>query len=272
MGPLALLLWCGTARGDEPPPPPPPATIGAEKRPLAIPGGPPQASGRPGGPPHASGPPQSSGPPDRPPPYDAAYAKALRDYRARYLSLRPRSEIVVGTNWTYGMGGTWSSYGGAGFGGYVSSPMPYVEQNDSMAVFQGTRRLDMPSTFVALGDPEGAAKLNRRIRSNKNGATFLYAIGFAGIASSIGGLLAADQAETYEERQKWVYVSWAGVGATVFGFVGGSLPSARAHRLQTDPTATFTLPELQERIDRSNDALAAELGLSPMQAVGLEAH
>src|SRR5690348_2934738 len=99
MGPLALLVWCGTARA-EPPPPPPPATIGAEKRPLAIPGGPPQATGPAGGPPETNDVPLA-----RPPQYDAAYAKALRDYRARYLSLRPRSEIVVGTNWTYGMGG-----------------------------------------------------------------------------------------------------------------------------------------------------------------------
>lgn len=202
--------------------------------------------------------------------YDGRMARAMRDYRGRYLSLRQMSEIAVGTTMTYGWYGGWGTAGHAGWGGWVAVPQPWLAQRDVLAVYEGPRRIDMPATHRTLGDPAGAEKLESKMRSNRTAAGFLYTIGVAGMVASIGGLIAAENADTWEEANEWTTVSWIGVGATVFGFVGGSIPSAQARRLQADPSASFDLDELQARINSRNDALAAELGLPPELAVGLE--
>jgi len=211
---------------------------------------------------------------NRPPQVAEAYqremARAMRAYRSRYLSLRQVSELSAGTNWSYGWYGGYSSMGNAGWGGWVATPQPWLSQHDALAVYEGPRQIDMPAAYRALGDPQGAQKLERKIKSNRRAAGFMYTLGVAGMAASIGGLIAAENAQTWEEAREWTTVSWVGVGTTAFGFIGASLPSSRARRLKSEPEVAFDLEDLQARIDARNEQIANELGLPPELAVTLE--
>lgn len=193
----------------------------------------------------------------------------MRAYRGRYLSLRQVSELAMGTHWSYGISGAYST-GNAAWGGWVATPQAWVSQRDSLAVYEGPMMIDMPAAYRALGDPQGAKKLERKIKSNRRAAGFMYTLGVAGMVTSIGGLIAAENAQTWEEAEEWQTLSWVGVGATAVGFIGASLPSARARRLKSDPAVAFDLEELQARIDARNEEIANELGLPPELAVTLE--
>jgi len=197
-------------------------------------------------------------------------ARAMRAYRSRYLSLRQVSELAVGTSWSYGWYGGYGM-GNPGWGGWVGTAQPWLAQRDALAIYEGPRQLEMPAAYRALGDPEGAKKLERKIKANRRAAGFMYTLGVAGMAASIGGLIAAENAETWEDAEDWTTVSWVGVGATAFGFVGASIPSSRARRLKAEPEVAFdSIEELQARIDARNEEIAHELGLPPELAVTLE--
>lgn len=198
----------------------------------------------------------------------ATDASAIREYRSRFLAVRNLSEAYVGTTWSYGWYG---GYGWHGPGwGWAAWPHPFVVRREEQAVFQGPNRLDVPETLGALGDSAGREVLERRIRKNRAWSGVLFGLGVAGVAGSVVGLVGMDQARTFDELTTWNAVSWGGVGLMVGGFVGGSFPSSRAWRLQLDHDATIDPAELERRVAAHNEALAAELGLDPIEAIRLE--
>lgn len=257
---LPAVFLCAAAQDPAPAPEPPPAPPSSEapgpgEPPLAIPAPtspPPPRVGEPGPPGSDAG---------------AAHARAIREYRSRFLTVRPVSEAYFGTSWSYG----WYGHPGPWGGGWIAVPHPFVVRRDDWVVFQGPARIDVPRTLGALGDVTGQQQLERRIRAKRTASGVLYGVGAAGIVGTVVGLVGADQSQTYGELAQWQTVTWTGVGLMVGGFVGGSFPASRAYALQYEPEATFDMAELQGRVQDHNQRLAAELGLDPMEAVRLEA-
>ncbi len=191
-------------------------------------------------------------------------SRAIREYRSRYLAVRSISDLVHGTTWA----GWGYPYRGWGWG--WGWPQPWVYRVDSLADTLGPHRLDVPARFGALGDVTGARTLARRIRRHRGATTALTAVGVAGIVTSVAGLIGMDRAVTWDDRRDWSTVSLGGVGLMVGGFVGASIPSGRAARLQYQPEASFDLAELERRVAEHNERLARELGLDPGRAVEIE--
>jgi hypothetical protein len=199
-----------------------------------------------------------------PPSRDGARAKALREYRAQHLAVQRLTETRIGTAWSYGYRRVWGPYG-PGWG-WAAFPHPFVVRTDAIGVFRGPERIDVPTTLDALGELDRQRDLEQRIATNRTLATTAYGIGVAGVAASIVGLIGLDNASTFDEAAQWSTVSTTGLGLIVGGFVGGSIPSARAQRLQYDHTATEDIDDLGRRIAAHNAVLAEELGLSPDEA------
>lgn len=193
---------------------------------------------------------------------------ALREYRASHLSVRSLSEAHVQTGWSYGYARTWGPYG-PGFG-FALIPRSTLVRTEIWGVFQGPERLDVPSTLGALGDTSGRAALERRIRSQRALSSTSYGLGVAGLAASIVGLIGLENARHAEQALLWSGVSAGGAGILAAGFIGGTIPAARASRLQYDPTATFDIEQLQRDVAAHNAELASELGLSPEAARHIE--
>lgn len=209
-----------------------------------------------------------------------ADGRAIRTYREQFLALRTFGETQVGTTWDYTPVGRWGPYGYRT--GWRAWPRPYVVRTTSRGVFQGQTQLDVPSTLAALGDDAARQDLDRRIQTNQTLGNVSYGLGVAGVAASVVGLIALDQCcsspvlpgdvDTLRAARTWSTVSASGVVLLVGGFIGGTIPSGRAQRLQYDYATTLDLDVLGARIAEHNEQLAAEFGLTPTEAARVESH
>lgn len=199
-------------------------------------------------------------------PLNAQDIDAIRTYRREHLSVRGFHEVWVGstTTTTGYYGGRWGWWGGWGWS------TPYVVEVDRWAVLQGTHHLTVPEALDALGDPGGRVQLERTIRRKKTAGTVWYALGGASIATSIVALVGLDQARSYDEAYRWRTVSTIGMLGGATAFVAGSFPLGRARSLAVDPSLTLDRADAERRAEDANARLAAELGLSPEQALRLE--
>jgi hypothetical protein len=248
-----LAFWGGVATAQE--------SSDPNGGPLAIPGGapPPPPAGQVRPKPRVE-----PGPPSD----DLAHARAIREYREQHLALRKVGTARIGVDYAYVPYGGYGPYGPTW--GITPMPHTWVVRGTEWAVFEGPNRIDVPTTFDALGDEAGLERVTRRIRTNRTLGNLGYAVGLGGLATSIVGLVQMDRSRSWSDELYWSQVSAAGVGLMIGGFVGGTFPAARAERLQHDHEVTFDLDALDERIDAHNEALAADLGLSQTEAARLE--
>ena len=75
------------------------------------------------------------------------------------------------------------------------------------------------------------------------------------------------------EEQRLIFFAAAGGGvvAMLTGFIGGSIPAAKATQIETDPEYTFTPMQVQDGMDTYNEQLRAELNLSSEEVLLIEA-
>lgn len=204
--------------------------------------------------------------------------ETFRTYRDQALSLRTVGEVRVGTTWDYTTYGRWGPYGYSM--GWSPWPRPYVVQTSRPGVFQGPKRLDVPSTLLALGDEDARVALEGRIRKNRTIGNVGYGLGVVGVAASVVGLIGLDECcstpiyagdtERIHQALAWSTVTGSGLALMVGGLVGGTFPSVRAWRLQYDHTATIEPDVLEERIEAHNAQLATELGLTAREVERIE--
>lgn len=263
IGSVFCAIWLtSAARGQEPAPPapaPPPAAPApppaapADELPLAIPvDAPPPAP--------LDAPPAPDGP------RRGERIEAARTYRGEALTVRDFTETYVSSTYAYAYRRRfWGGYGRWGV-----FAVPVVVHRDAWGVFQGNARLDVPSTYAALGDDDGKRLIERKIRTNEAFGTAGYVVGAAGVAATIVGYVGRDNATTVPQLVTWSNVAVGGLVALVGGLVEGSITSGRAERLQYDHDATFDRAELDQRIADHNAALADQLGLTPQQVARIE--
>jgi hypothetical protein len=127
-----------------------------------------------------------------------------REYRAQALSVRRFTEAYATTTFAYGYHRRW--WGGYGRWGVFA--VPVIVRTDAWGVFQGERRIDVPTTLGVLGDTEGKVALERRIATNRTLGTTGYVVGFTGLGAAVVGFVARDNVPTVEG-----YVAWSNVAA-----------------------------------------------------------
>jgi hypothetical protein len=236
-----------------------------------APNGPPAEGARPSSPPRALAIPAEA--PDADPPQarlrprvqlpDASRLAAMGAFRSKRLTVRRLADLEANRGDDIGPGGyvrTWGPWGPSWSWMWV--PEPASAPSGAWGVVQGGELLDVPSTLAVLADPAGAP-LERRIRSLRTVSTAVYTVGVAGLATSVLGIAGVDRAEAPIETLRWTAVTASGVGMLVGGFVGGTLPAARANRLQFDPSASLGLLEVEEAVDGYNARLLEDLDLMP---------
>jgi hypothetical protein len=188
---------------------------------------------------------------------------AVRAYRLRHLAVRTEVEYTGGTATV-----SHSPYGW-GYGGAVIDRDP-LQLHRSWAIYQGPMRLEVPTWLSLSGDEAGRSELEGRIERKRWLSRTYYGlagVGVLGIAAAyIGGSSDAEWAQGYE----WGAIGAVGLGFAVGGLVGGSIPAASATRLRTDFTKTVDIVDAQKAVDARNEALRAELGLTPEQALAVE--
>jgi hypothetical protein len=167
-----------------------------------------------------------------------------------------------------------TTYYGTGwrhFGWGVATTTPAaIERVDDWAVFEGEHRLDVPTYLETIGDSNGKIDLQRRITSNRSAGTALEVIGAAGVVAALAGVIGVESATTIDQQVAWSDVSLGGLGAAIGGFVIGSFPANRAHRLESRPATTLDRHQVEDDVQDYNARLADKLGLSPDEALRLE--
>ena len=189
--------------------------------------------------------------------------QAIRKYRSELLSVRNITEYWSSgyyVNNTYG----WAPYGGMSVG---YAPM---SRSDDWVVFRGPARIDVPTYLDTIGHTDDHARMVQRIRRNRRVSHAFYALGGAGLAASIVGLVQMDVANNRRAYDAGVYVSTAGMAGLLTGFIVGSFPASRARALRDYPSTSMPRESVQQDVDAYNERLRVELGLTPDQALRAE--
>lgn len=237
-----LLTSVAQAAGEPVAAPAPPAPPVAA--PVAAPPPPPA-------PPPVAGPPTLTLSPEK--------LRALREYRERSLSVQGETELSGGGYHAVGMGsplgrGMWMD------SWIVADP---IVATRGWGVYQGPQRLNVPTFLGAAGQPERKAKLEADIaKRRRNGHIWMGVAGLGG-AAIVTGVVGMGQSETLNGLKTWNNVTFAGTGLTITGLIGGSVPTAKASRLQRSPEASMSVAEAHKLVDHHNEALRTELQLSP---------
>ena len=263
-----LSLLAPVALAQDEPPPPAPAVVPAERPappPHAMPAPPPQAPPLP--PPDGR---PLAVPADGTPPVDVVRLQALRAYKARRLWVREEAELRGGSTFAFGAGGY---MGGPGFGYGASGPVlvdaPTVLR--TWGVYQGSERLSVPKFFAATGEVEKQREMQATVSTLNRRGKVWSTIAVAGAAGLVAGIAGMGLADNRDDYYTWNRVTLGSTGGLALGLVGGSFPRGKAHGLVRYPSTSMTSPEAQTLVDRHNDGLREELGLSPADVWALEA-
>lgn len=228
--------------------PPVPMTTPAPDRPLAVPAGP------------------------QPAPLTAARLQAIRSYKAGRLELREETELRGGSAWVMGSryGGMWGpGYGAWGWAGPVIVDPPTAVQ--TWGIYRGPQRLDVPDFLSIAGEAERKRQLDaglERLRRRGTGWSVVAGLGGAGLVTGLVGM------SSVENRRDFELFNSLTLGSTLLmatGFIGTSFPRGRESALRRYPAATLGSDEAQQLVDRHNEMLRTELGLSAADVWALEA-
>lgn len=273
---LCLLAPLALAQDDAPAPSPgepPPVTEPAERPAPPTAERPPPAERR-GPPPHTNPAPPLhqrplAVPAGGPPPVDVARLHALRAYKSQRLLVREEAELRGGSAFAFGSGGYMR---GPGFGYGVSGPVlveaPTVFR--TWGVYQGSERLSVPQFLAASGETEKKQQMQGTLNTLNRRGKVWSAVAVVGAAGLVAGIAGMGLAENRHDYGTWNRVTLGSSGGLALGLVGGSFPRGKTHALVRYPSASMTGTEAQTLVDRHNDALREELGLSPADVWALE--
>lgn len=249
---LALLLLAGPARAQD------------EDLPLAIPANPDAP------PPAVQAPePEVVGPqaPTRGAPMTPEKLEALRRYQAERLSIRGETEVYGGGARAVWVGGWW----GPRWGPHTTVavvPEP-VFATRTWGIYQGPQRIDVPDAMRMSGDTQAEA-LEGTIRSKKSAARAWYTVAGVGGAVAVASLFGQLSADNRYEYANWQIAGLGGATAGVVGLLGAAGPAGEARALERYPARSLTPAEARNLVDRHNDRLRQELGLSPQEVWSIE--
>lgn len=197
------------------------------------------------------------------PPIDETTLARIRDYKLRHYSIR--------TETRYSGGGTRTFSNPYSWGGGVYVTQDPISVTRSWAVYKGPSRMDVPTYLQLTHEDEHYKDLTGRIQRTRILGYTYYGAAVAGIAAIVVGAAGVNLAEAEDEKTRWSTVGVIGVGTTIVGLIGGSLPMANARSLQTEYSrARIDIASAQAAIDAENEALRVELGLTPEQALSVE--
>lgn len=191
----------------------------------------------------------------------------MRAYKAQRMTVREETEI---------RGGGMSPQITGGVGGGWGSPMGMPMTNDPLysvqtwGIYLGKRRLSVPEYLELTEQDDLAAALDLDIQRSKRQSRVLYGIGIAGVAAAGAGVVGQVTTEDVERYGLYRTTAMLGVVAAIGGFVGGSIPAARAKELEDEASFRFTPEQVQPRLDTYNEALRLRIGLSAEDVMLME--
>lgn len=191
----------------------------------------------------------------------------MRAYKAQRLVVREETEIRGGgtsPQITGGVGGGW----GSPMGTPMTTDPVYTVQ--TWGVYQGKRRLTVPEYLEATDQGELAEALNVDIQRSQRQSRVLYGVGALGVVAAGAGVVGQVTATDVERYALYRTTATLGVVAAIGGFVGGSVPAARAKELEQEVSFRFTPEQVQPRLDAYNEALRLRIGLSAEDVMLLE--
>lgn len=191
----------------------------------------------------------------------------MRAYKAQRLIVREEMEI---------RGGGTSPQITGGIGGGWGSPMGVPMTNDPLytvqtwGIYQGKRRLTVPEYLELTDQDELAEALELDIQRSKRQSRVLYGIGVTGVVAAGAGVVGQVSTDDVERYGLYRTTATLGVVAAIGGFVGGSIPAARAKELEQEAGFRLTPEQVQPRLDAYNEALRLRIGLSAEDVMLLE--
>ena len=202
------------------------------------------------------------GPDSRPHPrgegMTAETLKSIREYKARHLEVRNEMHFSGGGTsivpWGFGM---------------VVSQDP-ISSSRTWAVYQGPLRLEVPRYLEVTHQEDLRKEVVAKVTRKQWLSRGFYGLAAGGVAAIVAGYVGNLNADSAEEAYQWSAVGTVGLGATVVGLVGGSIPAASARRLRGDFPKTLDIVDTQHRVDVENEQLRQDLGLTPEQALDVE--
>jgi hypothetical protein len=187
-------------------------------------------------------------------------------FRQRHLDLRVAAGFAGSTThfrgslswgwWPYHGWGWWPSFA------VGVSPAGYPD----WAVYQGPRRLDVPSYLEIVGDPLRLAALDSDLRRTDLTRKVGLGTSAAGLAAMAVSLVGMDGARTQQDFRSWSSLGTGGVLTAVVGVMVYSSAANRSRRLEADYSYTVEHAETQAQVDAYNEGLRLELGLSEAEA------
>lgn len=249
---LTLTLLCLAALAQE-----------TEDRPLAIPATPGTTAPAP---PRAVRPGIEGPPSDRPGAMSPQKLEALRRYRNERLQILGETE-VHGGGATFVHGVWWGPRWGPATS-VVIAPEP-VFTSRTWGFYQGPERLDVPTALRLAGD-ERAERVQQTIDRKRRAARTWTGVAVASAGLGIAGVFGELQADTRYEYLNWRLVTLGGAVGVVTGLVVAAGPAGEAQALQRYPARSLSPAEARAVVDRHNDRLRQELGLSPQEVWSIE--
>lgn len=217
---------------------------------------------------------QSPPPRERPAPDSAAVVQRprsnldqIRNYQANYLELAKETN-VHGGGATYVRTGWWG-WRGRWRGGVAVVPNA-VYTTQSWAVYQASRRLDVPEFFDIIGEEDRALSLSRDINRYRRTSTALYVTGAVGLITSIVGWYGSRFGATPAIRDQYALAGLAGTGVSLVGFIGGAIPASRARHTEVDFPYVIEHSAAKRKVNQHNEELRQDLGLSERDALRAE--
>lgn len=191
---------------------------------------------------------------------------SVRAYQRQRLVVRQETELrgggqsVVSSPWANPYSMTQSQV--------VQDPIYAVQ---GWGIYQGSRRLTVPEYLGVIGSDEMKAFLDQDIVRLQATSKGLYAFGGLGVAATVVGIVGMNNSQTAEQRLIFFTAAGGGVVAMLTGFIGGSVPAAKATQIKNDPEYTFTPEQVQDGVDTYNEGLRSDLGLTSEEVLLIEA-
>ena len=201
-----------------------------------------------------------------PPVLTAEKLGSVREYQRQRLVVRQETELrgggtsVVSSPWANPYSMTPSQV--------VQDPIYAVQ---GWGIYQGSRRLSVPEYLGVIGSDQMKEFLEQDIVRLQATSKGLYAFGGLGVAATVVGIVGMNNSQTPEQRLIFFTAAGGGVVAMLTGFIGGSVPAAKANQIKNDPEYTFTPEQVQDGVDTYNEQLRADLDLSSEEVLLIEA-
>lgn len=188
---------------------------------------------------------------------DRSNLEEIRSYQAHYLKVDQDLNLRLGT-----------AYVRRGWGPYRTQ-VRIVRPSSatrSWAVYQSGHRLDVPEFFAYIGNAERSNQLTDQVNTHQRSARNWYILSGAGFVSAFYGMNANESAQ----RGNNVSLIAGGLVAAIVGSAVGSSRASDAATIQTSYPNSLSHEETLNTVDKYNEDLRQELGLSDSEVTRAE--